>query len=183
MPRKPVYSLLNWNYPVVLAALIILSPAPAFAHPQKPQAPGPPMPRSERHESRHEIDQLEETWRTAILKRDAGAMGNLLSDDYVGITARGTLQSKEDVLAGLRAGALQFSSLELSDRKVRFYGQTALVTSRAEVTGTSANGDVTGSYRYTRVYVRDPKGGWKVVSFEVNRIRDAGDKNGSPKTP
>ena len=134
------------------------------------------MPRSERHESRHEIDQLEETWRNAILKHDAVALGAMLSEDYVGITARGTLQSKEDVLAGLRAGALQFSSLELSDRKVRFYGQTALVTSRAEVTGTSASGDVTGSYRYTRVYVHDPKGGWKVVSFEVNRIRDAGDK-------
>ena len=134
------------------------------------------MPRGERHESRHEIDQLEETWRNAILKRDVAGMAALLSEDYVGITARGTLQSKEEVLANLRSGSgLQFSRLELSDRKVRFYGQTAVVTSRAEVTGVTASDEVTGSYRYTRVYVRDASGAWKVVSFEVNRIREPGD--------
>ena len=51
-----------------------------------------------------------------------------------------------------------FTSIEFSDRKVRFYGQTALVTSRAEVNGPTAEGDISGSYRYTRVYVRDEHG-------------------------
>jgi ketosteroid isomerase-like protein len=176
MPRNYADFLPNWRFPVALTALLVLLPVPAIAHPQKPQAPGPVMPRSERHESRHEIDQLEETWRNAILKHDPAALAALLSDDYIGITARGTLQSKDDVLANMRAGGLQFTQLDLSDRKVRFYGQTALVTSRAEVAGTSASGDVTGSYRYTRVYARDPKGAWKIVSFEVNRIRDSGDR-------
>jgi ketosteroid isomerase-like protein len=169
---------LHWTCPVALVTFTALIPAvKTLAQPPKPQAPKPGMPRAERHESKHEIDQLEETWRNAILKHDATAMSNLLSDDYVGITARGTLQSKDDVLAGMRTGALQFTTLDLSDRKVRFYAQTAVVTSRAEIAGTSANGDVTGSYRYTRVYVRDPKGAWKVVSFEVNRIRDPGDRS------
>jgi ketosteroid isomerase-like protein len=177
MPRNPVHSLLHWSCPAALIALAALIPAvKILAQPPKAQAPRPGMPRSERHESKHEIDQLEETWRNAILKHDTATMTNLLSDDYVGITARGTLQSKDDVLAGLRSGALQFATLDLSDRKVRFYAQTAVVTSRAEVAGTSSNSDVTGSYRYTRVYVRDAKGAWKVVSFEVNRIRDPGDK-------
>ena len=173
MPRNPIHSLLRWS---CLAAVVACSALPAVARPPKPQTPKPGMPRAERHESKHEIDQLEETWRSAMLKRDVSAMDTLLSDDYVGITARGTLQSKDDVLANLRSGSLQFTSLDLSDRKVRFYGQTALVTSRAEAAGTSANGDVTGGYRYTRVYARDAKGAWKIVSFEVNRIRDPGDK-------
>lgn len=130
------------------------------------------MPRSERHESRHEIDQLEETWRAAILKRDAAAMASLLSDDYIGITGNGTLQSKDDTLANMRSGTAHFTRMDLSDRKVRFYGQTALVTSRAEVSGTTPNGDINGSFRYTRVYVRDAKGVWKIVSFEASRIRE-----------
>jgi ketosteroid isomerase-like protein len=133
--------------------------------------PSPGMPRAQRHESRHEIDQLEQTWRDAVLHRNASAMDALLADDYIAITSNGTLQSKEQALANLRTGVLRFASLEVSDRKVRFYGQTALVTSRAEVTGTNADGDFSGSYRYTRVYVKDEKGNWKIVSFEASRIR------------
>jgi ketosteroid isomerase-like protein len=133
----------------------------------------PGMPRGQRHESRHEIDQLEQTWRDAILHRNTTAMESLLADDYLAITANGTLQSKDQTLANLRTGTSRFNSIEFSDRKVRFYGQTALVTSRAEVSGTTAEGNFAGSYRYTRVYVRDDQGKWKIVSFEASRIRNA----------
>jgi ketosteroid isomerase-like protein len=102
-------------------------------------------------------------------------MDQLLADDYISITSNGTLQSKAQTLGDLKAGTLRFSSIDFSDRKVRFYGQTALVTSRAEVNGNSGEGDLSGSYRFTRVYVRDPKGGWKIVSFEASRIREPGD--------
>ena len=100
--------------------------------------------------------------------------GGLLADDYIAITPNGTLQSKDQTLANLRAGATQIKSIEFSDRKVRFYGQTALVTSRAEVNGTNGEANFSGSYRYTRVYVRNEQGKWKIVSFEASRIRDAG---------
>ena len=138
--------------------------------------PSSGMPRAQRHESRHEIDQLEQVWRDAIIQRDASALDGLLADDYIAITPNGTLQSKDQTLANLRAGTLHFSSIELSDRKVRFYGQTALVTSRAEVNGTNTDGNFSGSYRYTRVYVRDDQGKWKIVSFEASRIRDTDDR-------
>ncbi len=134
------------------------------------------MPRAERHESKHEIDQLEQNWRDAIMHRNVQAMDGLLADDYVAITANGMLQSKEQTLANLKSGVLHFDTLELSDRKVRFYGQTALVTSKAEVRGNRADGEISGSYRYTRVYVRDATGAWKIVSFEASRIRDPGER-------
>jgi len=133
------------------------------------------MPRAERHESRHEIDQLEESWKDAVVHRNASALESLLADDYLAITPNGTLQSKDQTLANLRSGSLQIKSLEFSDRKVRFYGQTALVTSRAEVTGSNPEGDFSGAYRYTRVYVRNDQGKWKIVSFEASRIRNADD--------
>ena len=130
------------------------------------------MPRAERHESRHEIDQLEQAWRDALMTHSVTSMENLLADDYIAITPNGTLQSKEQTLANLRAGALRIKSLDFTDRKVRFYGQTALVTSRAEIAGTNGDSDLSGSYRYTRVYVRNDQGKWKIVSFEASRIRD-----------
>jgi ketosteroid isomerase-like protein len=133
------------------------------------------MPRGQRHEVRHAIDRLENRWRDAILSGNVAAMETLLAPDYMAITANGTLQSKEETLAAMRAGTLHIKSIEISDRKVRFYSSTALVTSRAEVSGSSPEGDLTGSYRYTRVYVRDASGVWRVVSFEASRIRDVDD--------
>jgi ketosteroid isomerase-like protein len=121
-------------------------------------------------ENRHEIEQLEETWRAAMFKSDTAAMNALLADDFIAITASGTLQTKEETLANLRTHRLHITSLTISDRKLRFYGKTALVTSLAFVQGTTPDGDLTGSYRYTRVYVLDPDGKWKIVSFEASRI-------------
>lgn len=130
----------------------------------------PAMPRAEKHEIRHQIEQLEETWRTAVLQGNTAAMDALLAEDYMAITPTGILQSKEQSLASLKAGTVHFKSIELSDRKIRLYGETALVTSRAEVSGSGPDGDFSGSYRYTRVYVKDVHGAWHIVSFEASKI-------------
>jgi len=129
------------------------------------------MPRIQRHELRHEIDQLEDAWRNAILKSDTAAMSSLLADDYIAITSSGTLQTKDEALANLRSGRIRITSLTVSDRKIRFYGHTALVTSMAAVEGTGASGNLAGYFRYTRVYIRNARGEWKIVSFEASRIR------------
>jgi ketosteroid isomerase-like protein len=124
--------------------------------------------RAQRHERRHEIDHLEDQWRDALLKDDTAALGSLLADDYMQITPNGMLQTKQETLSNL--GRAHFTTLEISDRKVRFYGTTALVTSTAAVQATTPDGNLSGSYRYTRVYVEGPPGVWKIVSFEANRV-------------
>jgi len=134
------------------------------------------LPLAQKHEIRHEIDQLEEQWRIAVLKGNTTALNDLLADDYLAITASGTLQNKEQVLDNMRQGRTKFTTLGLFDRKVRVYGSTALVTSLADVEGAADDGELRGSYRYTRVYVRNPQGRWKIVSFEVSRIREPGER-------
>jgi ketosteroid isomerase-like protein len=166
-PSKPIR---RWST-FVLAFLLVLGVyTPALF--SAPQYGG--MPKGQKHESRREIDQLEEAWRNAVLKSDTALMESLLADDFMAISANGTLQTKEETLSKLGGGRVHYTGLEVSDRKVRFYGTTALVTSKAEATGTSGGVDITGSYRYTRVYVRNAQGKWKVVSFEASRIREPG---------
>lgn len=129
--------------------------------------------KAQKHEHRHrEIDHLEEVWRSAVLSSNTSAMDTLLADDYTAITSNGTLQTKQDWLASLRSGRVHITTLDISDRKVRFYGDTAVVTSLAQVQGTGSGGELFGSFRYTRVYIRNPQGKWKIVSFEASRIRD-----------
>jgi ketosteroid isomerase-like protein len=136
----------------------------------------PAMPRAEKHEIRHQIEKLEDAWRNAVLHGSSTAMDALLADDYMAITPTGILQSKEQAMAALRSGTTHFNSMALSDRKIRFYGNTAIVTSRAEVAGSGPDGDLSGSYRYTRVYVKDAKGVWRIVSFEASQIRQPGEQ-------
>lgn len=123
-----------------------------------------------KHERHHEIDQLEQAWCTAVLHGDADALGNLLAADYISITAKGMLQTRAQAIENLRTRQTQIVSLVLSDRKIRFYGFTAVVTSLAQVQGTKDNEDISGSFRYTHVYVRNPAGLWKLVSAEASRI-------------
>jgi ketosteroid isomerase-like protein len=54
---------------------------------------------------------------------------------------------------------------------VRVYGDTAVVTSQASLSGTNGASDISGQYRYTRVYARR-RGQWKIVSFEASRVHD-----------
>jgi hypothetical protein len=141
----------GWNSRLAIGILVLLvGAAPLLAG----------MPRAERHAGRHFIDHLEDAWRAAILHGNITAMDALLADDYMAITP---------------SGKVHFNSIDLTDRKIRFYGMTALVTSRAEVNGSGPEGDLSGSYRYTRVYVRDERGVWRIVSFEANRIREPGE--------
>lgn len=151
--------------------LFLMTVAPLFSQQTKATS----VPRAHRHEYRHEIEQLEEAWRTAMLKGSSSGLESLLADDYAGITANGAIQTKDQVLASLRSGALQFSTLNISDRKIRLYGTTAVVTSVAELAGTRKDEQLSGRYRYTRVYVRNPAGQWKIVSFEASHIQEPGD--------
>jgi ketosteroid isomerase-like protein len=120
-----------------------------------------------------EIEGLESQWRDAILTNNVAVLDRLLADDYLGITANGTLETKADALAIRRSGTVKISALQPKDMKIHVYGDTAVVTSRVDLTGTSGDRDISGLYHYTRVYnLRD--GQWKVVSFEASRLPDKG---------
>lgn len=121
------------------------------------------------HDSTHkEIEGLESQWRDALLSGNVATIDHMLADDYLGIGANGTLETKADVLARRRSGRVRITSMDLSDVKIRIYGDTAVVTSKVELTGKDGDRDISGHYRYTRVYNRR-FGEWRIVSFEASR--------------
>ncbi len=129
------------------------------------------LPRHETKAIRREIETLEQEWRQATLTNNVAEMNNLLSDDYIGITSNGTIETKAQAVAQRRAGTVRITKLDLSDIHVRLYGGTAVVTSVADLVGSNGDSDISGKYRYTRVYTRQ-RGNWKIVSFEASRVND-----------
>lgn len=142
------------------AALCIVLANPAWA-----------LPKHESHALHKEIEALEMQWRNAVVGNNVSVMDHLLADDYIGISANGTVETKAQELAQSKAGTIRIQSLDLSDLKVRVFGDTAVVTSRAQLTGVNGQSDISGNYRYTRVYNKR-LGQWKIVSFEASRIHD-----------
>jgi len=167
--RKSVYpqgSFQQAGVPVLLIVAICLVLAhPAFS-----------IPHRDSHAIHKEIEALEQQWRQAIILNDVSQMDHLLADDYMGISANGTVETKTQVLALRKAGTVRIKSLDLNDLKVRVYGDTAVVTSKADLEGTNGQSDISGNYRYTRVYNKR-YGQWKIVSFEASRIHDADARN------
>jgi ketosteroid isomerase-like protein len=161
MRRRPASSLRIRPLPQAVAALIVLASChPAWA-----------LPHREKGEIHKEIEALEEQWREATVTNNIGTMNRLLADDYVGITSNGTVENKQQALAQRSAGTIRITKLELNDTHVRVYGDTAVVTSQAQLEGTNGTSDISGEYRYTRVYNRR-LGKWKIVSFEASRMHD-----------
>ena len=119
---------------------------------------------------KHEVEKLEQEWRTAELTDDVDTMDQLLSDDYVGITMTGQVVTKPQQLERMKNRSLVLTAIELTDVKVKLIGTTAIVLSLANVDGTNDGEPMHGTYRYTRVYSRLPSGVWKITNFEATRV-------------
>jgi ketosteroid isomerase-like protein len=148
-----------------LAALVLLAGG-AFALPARADTPHP----KRKDEYKHQVEKLEDVWRTAQLNGDVDAMDKLLSDDYVGITMAGQLVTKTQQLDRMRNRSMVLTKIELTDVKVKMIGTTAIVTSLADVDGTNDGEPMHGTFRYTRVYSRLPSGVWKITNFEATRV-------------
>ncbi len=113
-----------------------------------------------------EIVDMERQAKEASLRRDAEFPQRALADDYVAITPLGQVTTKQDSLSARRSGQLRYEAIDISDMVVRVYGDTAIVTARADVRGHQLGEDFSGPYRYTRVWVRRA-GHWQAVSYQA----------------
>jgi ketosteroid isomerase-like protein len=116
------------------------------------------------------IEGLEENWRQALLKSDTALLEKLLAEDFLAISANGTLSDKQQYLRRLGEHDNAFSRIDLMDVKVRLQPASAIVISQARVTGQLNGRPIDGIYRYTKVYDRSPNGQWHVVNFEATRV-------------
>lgn len=117
-------------------------------------------------ETIREIIEMERQTKEASLRRDADFPQRTLADDYVAITPLGQVTTKKEALSARKSGQLRYDTIDVSDMVVRLYGDTAVVTARADVKGHQLGEDFSGPYRYTRVWVRRA-GRWQTVSYQA----------------
>jgi ketosteroid isomerase-like protein len=113
-----------------------------------------------------EIVDMERQAKEASLHRDADFSQKTLAEDYVAITPLGQVTTKQDTLSARKSGQLRYDTINVTDMVIRVYGDTAVVTARADVKGHQLGEDFSGPYRYTRVWVRR-SGRWQTVSYQA----------------
>jgi ketosteroid isomerase-like protein len=153
-----------------LVAMVIAAVPVAFAQTpdakkQPPAAASSPASAVEQTLMKMERDAL-----AALLKRDIAAFGRFFADDAVLTTPDGTPQTKAQLLADVKSGDLVLESSEISDMKVRVFGDAGVVTYATTDKGKYKKQDIGGSYRWTDVFVR--RGGtWQIVAAHGTRIQ------------
>src|SRR5712692_6150856 len=116
-----------------------------------------------------ELKKLETNRAAAAVKGDVATLEKQTSDDYTFINLYGQMADKSQMINAFRTGQTKLTSNELSDMKVRVYGNTAVITGKVDVKGTLGGKDTNGEIMFTRVYVK--KGGqWQSVAFQQTRV-------------
>jgi ketosteroid isomerase-like protein len=108
-----------------------------------------------------ELPELERKWMDAWVRKDLDACSAILGDDFILTSARGSIMSKADWLAGLEV--FDCTSFAWDEIKVRPFGEVAIVHCRTHQTASVAGHDWSGAFLLTDVWVRrDDR--WQVVS-------------------
>jgi ketosteroid isomerase-like protein len=145
--------------------LSLLMALPAFSAQHVPVRPRPSIDPGEQTAIREIVD-MERQAREASLQRDPDFSQRTLAEDYVAITPLGQVTTKKDTVSARKSGQLRYEAINVTDMVVRLYGDTAIVTARADVKGHQLGEDFSGPYRYTRVWVRR-SGHWQAVSYQA----------------
>lgn len=115
----------------------------------------------------------ERAWSDAFLRHDVKTISQLLADDFIGIDGRGVVSDKTAELDEARPRPASAEPVllgeQLSEIRVRLYGDTAVLTAINTARFSSQDGESTVRYRRTTVWVRRGER-WECVSFHGSRI-------------
>ena len=152
---------------VLLAVLMFAVPAITLSQVTKDDTKKMPPGKADVEQN---LIKLDRDLLDAMLRKDATMADRVEVANHVFINPGGGVEVR-----GQQVGpGPVIDSVDTSDAVVRVHGDTALLTGKAMVKGRFANGpDITGAYRYLRVFVKQ-QGEWRLVATTVTPIKALG---------
>jgi uncharacterized protein (TIGR02246 family) len=114
-----------------------------------------------------ELLRLEDVWGTAEAAKDGETVGRLLTEDFVMVGPDGSMTAKAKYIEYIRTNKDEYISAGDTDRKVRVYGNAAVVTGLWTQTVKSGSGQTTSRYRWTCVWIKQDDGRWLCVTAQT----------------
>ena len=116
-----------------------------------------------------QISALSDEMIQANLKGDTNFYQKYYADDATIVHGNGKLFTKAQDIADLKSGSLKYESIDVREKTIRVYGDTAVVHLLLTFKG-SLSGQPFGPLNLRRTVVwNNQKGNWKVVAWQVTR--------------
>lgn len=144
--------------------LLILLPVLAAA-----QASQPPQPLQDTVKIADEVRAADSKRIAAMVRGDAAELGALLAEELTYTHTTGQVESREEFLASISAGKLDYESIERTEDLIRIYGNTAVFSGRADMKVKAQGKDLALAIRFTAVWVKGEKG-WRMVAWQSTRL-------------
>jgi ketosteroid isomerase-like protein len=110
---------------------------------------------------------LDTEYQAAVKRNDPATMDRLLADDFVLVTGLGKIYTKADLLEEARSKRVVYERQEDSERKVRVWGDTAVVTALLWAKGTDSGKAFDYKLWFSDTYVHTPSG-WRYVFAQAS---------------
>ena len=112
---------------------------------------------------------LHEAGDRALMNADVATLAQIFADDYVQYNENGKAFTKQDVLNNFASGAIRYPSIVSTSRKIRVFGDTAVVH------GSESDEVESGGKRFSVCYVyldvlRKYDGNWKLVASQLAKV-------------
>jgi ketosteroid isomerase-like protein len=120
-----------------------------------------------------QLNKRAEEWAAAELEGDTASLGEILTDDFVGVGPRGFTLGREQWLQRHETGSMRYECFGLDEVQIRRYGDAAVAVCR--LTAENVYEDEIGRYelneqfRATRVFVRQ-RGRWRLAGLQLSPI-------------
>ena len=112
---------------------------------------------------------LEKAWNRALEEKDAKALDQLLAGTFVSVESDGSISSKGEFLAGIKAPDYKPSQVVTEQTSVQVYANAAVVTGTFRVKGTDNGKPYVRRERFTDVWIK-VSGGWQCVATQSTLI-------------
>ena len=113
-----------------------------------------------------------DAWDAAIVRKDREAIAANMSESFMQIGSDGATADKPKFLEGITSDKLVIAPYTVEEFRVRFYGDTALITGSTDMHGSWDGKPFRSHYRFTDTYVREADGHWRVVNVQTTPIAE-----------
>jgi ketosteroid isomerase-like protein len=123
-----------------------------------------------------QILRLEDDWVRGLETRDRKLLDRVLARDFTFIEPDGTIKNRDEYLADRSSDIAYTESFENIDLKVNVFGNSALASGIAKITGRRQGKRYSFSLRWKEMWLKN-EGGWRVLASQatpVNPNWDAG---------
>jgi ketosteroid isomerase-like protein len=128
-----------------------------------------------RQDDQKSLATLDADYQKAVEQNDTKTMARILADDFILIEGDGTVSSKADLLKDAASGETKYEHQVDSERTIRIWGDTAVVTAKLWAKGLEDGKQVDYYMWFSDTYIRTPAG-WSYVFGQASLALPKGSK-------